>query len=107
MEWKVLIFWVFGGYVLYYGIVVLMDLMGNKDKGDDMGYELVEIETDEEEAQDVVVEDYTKTEVFDNPLPNKKKREGTGVSIGEITGQGMPFDEWKLYAKKLSSSIEY
>ena len=107
MEWKILIFCVIGGYILYYGVVILMDVMKKNDKSDSLGYEMVEMETDEQDVQNVEVEDYKRTEVIDNPLPNKKKNEGIGVSIGEITGQGMPVDEWKLYAKNLSANIEY
>ena len=108
MNWTTLIIATVICYVIYYGVVIGIDLLRNKNGAKDKGYQLVDMDLEEEAPENIVVEDYKPIEEMDSSSKKKiKKNLETEVSLGEISGQGLPVDDFLNFAKSQVADIQF
>jgi hypothetical protein len=107
MNWTTLFITTFICYVIYYGVVMGIDLLINKNGSQDKGYQMVDMDLEEEEPENILVEDYKPIDEIDSSPKKKIKNLETEVSLGELSGQGLPVDDFLNYAKSKVASIQF
>lgn len=114
MNWITLIIATSVIYLIYYAVVIGLDLMRSKKGGDSQGYEVIDmgLDEDEEEAEEITVSNFEQESVYSNSSKEFtssefEKEPKNEVVLGEVESQGMPVDEFLLNAKNLSQGIEF
>ena len=107
MNWTTLIIATVICYVIYYGVVMGIDLLRNKNGAKDKGYQMVDMDLEEEAPKNIVVEDYKPIDEIDSSSKKKIKKSETEVSLGEVSGQGLPVDDFLNFAKSQVAGIQF
>ena len=107
MNWTTLIIATVICYVIYYGVVMGIDLLRNKNGAKDKGYQMVDMDLEEEAPENIVVEDYKPIDEIDSSSKKKIKKSETEVSLGEVSGQGLPVDDFLNFAKSQVAGIQF
>lgn len=104
MNWKDLTIGTLILYAAYYLVVIIIDTIKSKKIKKAEGYEVVQLDFDDDEAQTVYEENYFNDDDND---------EGGGVGyekeefIVEKTYQALPVDEFLKNAKNIALGIEF
>jgi hypothetical protein len=107
MNWTTLIIATVICYVIYYGVVMGIDLLRNKNGAKDKGYQMVDMDLEEEAPENIVVEDYKPIDEIDSSSKKKIKKSEPEVSLGEVSGQGLPVDDFLNFAKSQVAGIQF
>lgn len=117
MNWGTLTIAVAVIYIIYYAINIGIDLFRSNKKGKSEGYEVVEIDNDDEEEPKTISSDYLEENEDRKPAPKEYKKQealdadasakNKDVDLGVVETQGLPVEEFLKKAKELSKGIEY
>lgn len=109
MKWNTLIITTIVLYVIYYLIIFFFDKFKSKKNDDFKGYQTVDLDFEEEEAEIVYEENFIDKD-FDSSSPQSNqlsnKTENIPV-IKEKIFQGLPVDKFLKNAKNLALGIEF
>lgn len=105
MNWTKLIIGTIVLYVIYYIIIIAMDLMKSKKSGSDTGYEVIDMDFEDEAPQNIEA-DYMTEPIIDQTSPRESKVE-TKIQMGEVERQGIPVDDFLKLAKEMSTGVEF
>ena len=68
---------------------------------------MVDMDLEEETPENIVVEDYKPIDEIDSSPKKKIKKQETEVSLGEVSGQGLPVDDFLNFAKSQVAGIQF
>lgn len=106
MNWTKLIIGTTIVYIIYYIIIIVMDLVRTKKGKENAGYEVINMEFEDEDAE-VIKTDVLEEPFADLPKSDKVEIDSANVELGEIEMQGLPVDDFVKAAKEMSSNVEF
>ncbi len=118
MNWGTLTIAIIVIYVVYYAVNIGIDLLRSKKENLSGGYEVIEIDDDNDEEPETISTNYLEENgieefegVVGDPEESFKNQDSkTGsetISLGIVETQGLPVDEFLKKAKELSLGIEF